>query len=193
MNTEEIEFSGWTYDSQTEKDYTPIILGKVVRATFYSCFGLLIAAGIFKSITDISMPRWFVLTGFAGMAASVALAFIYKSLSEKAPKCTCCGKSMALITTLPSQTECEERGYIQGTSGHAYQKGDDVVYEVRKHWYGCDACKRYVLTDGQVTEIIDGVEERETDYTTADKTIKAIVERRKRLRTTANQRGHGTH
>ena len=174
MNTEEIEFSGWTYDSQTEKTYAPIALRKVVRTTFYSCFGALIASGILKSITDISVPRWFVLAGFFGMAASVVLALISKSLSEKAPKCALCRKSMTLITTLPSQAECEERGYVRGKSGHAYTKVSDGTLEVRKNWYACGDCKRYVLLDDQVTEIIGGIAERESDYATADKTIDAI-------------------
>ena len=100
---------------------------------------------------------------------------------------------MDLITTLPSQTECEERGYIQGKSGHAYTKVSgrhgEAIFEVRKDWYGCGTCKRYVLLDDQVTEIIDGIAEREDEYAKADQVIRAFVERRIQMKNKANQRG----
>lgn len=180
MKTESLEFKGWTYDRQAERVYAPCRLLKAVKAIFYTCFWVLAAAGIVASTTDLRVPGWLCLAGFIGMAASVAAAFIGKALSEKAPRCAGCGKPMALIATLPSPAECGRRGYTQGPSGHAYTQTSDAVYEVRKNWYACGTCRRYFLLDGQATEIIGGIEEREADYTQAGQAIAAALGKRSR-------------
>jgi hypothetical protein len=170
MNTEEEEFNGWSTDDRTAQTYAPIKFRKPVQALFFIPFWILIGTGILKYISGQSMPTWFTITCLGFMGVAIILACAIAVTHKKPPTCFKCRQPMKLVQTAPTQSECEQRGYIVGHSGHVYVRtgGWRRADEIRTSWYTCTRCKKYVLLDPQVRIPIgvypEAIDQREAEY-----------------------------
>lgn len=181
MNTETTAFSGWTYDYQVEAAYAPLTIAKTAKGMFWTCFWLLSAAGMLRAVTDMALPRWFLIACGGGLLVGIVLCFVAQARARQPPLCAQCGKGMRLEETVLTARECRDRGYASGVSGHAYRIGtgeDASTAEVRKQWFCCHACKRYFLFDGQAEDRIRSVAEREADYASSAEIRRQFVGKR---------------
>jgi len=134
------------------------------------------------------LPVWFYVTclTFFGIGALLETVWQHEKSTMK-PQCSGCRKDMTLIETVPSDEECEQRGFTKGRSGHAYTilPGEGVGHpaEIRKQWYGCAKCRRYFLLDNSATTPIPSIDKREagilkTQQVTKELSDKKIIARK---------------
>ena len=106
----------------------------------------------------------------------LAAGHLFLKLKKKPDGSTCmqCRGALGLLHTIPSEQDCRTNQYTRGASGHAYRQENgppQKIWEIRKKWHVCKACKRYFLAERESLDFVGAaktdMEKRESLYAEA--------------------------
>ena len=173
LNSEEVEFKGWTYDREAEQVRHGLQKADVLGVVWIG--GVLVMVGfILFRLLKSKIPGEVVMgLGTAGLAVA---GYLFLQLKKKPSDTACikCQGALGLVHTVPTERDCKAGNYLRGASGRAYRLESTPapkVWEIRRTWHVCKACKRYFLAEKEFLDFVGGakadMEKREALYAEA--------------------------
>ena len=173
---EDVEFKGWVFDHEAQQARGGLqkadVLGILWIGGVVFMFGVI--AYRLHHIMHSKIPgQGLMVIGGIGLAVAGYLLLKLKGQPSEA-SCIKCHGALGLVETIPTARDCKAKNYTPGASGHAYRFENGAtkkVWEIRKKWHVCKACKRYFPAESEVLDFVGAtrtdMEKREALYAEA--------------------------
>ena len=168
--TAESEFDGWTYDQEAEKAHNGLQKSDVMGIIWFGVVLLMLGFVVFRLVRPRLVGEGVMALGVLGVITAVVLLLKLKGKPD-GTTCFQCQSLLSIFYTIPSERDCTAHNYTRGTSGNAYlleEKPAKKVWEIRKKWRACKACKRFFLVEKesrtQIGETQADLDKREAIY-----------------------------
>ena len=106
----------------------------------------------------------------------VAAGYLFLKLGNRPDGASCaqCRGALGVVDTIPAAREYRAGNCQQGASGHTYRletSPAQKVWEIRRRWHVCKACKRYFMAEKESLDFVGAtkgdMEKREALYAEA--------------------------
>jgi hypothetical protein len=173
LRTEDVEFKGWSYDHEAEQARGGLqktdVMGIIWIAGVVFMFGVM-ALNLHRRLHTKTPGIALMVIGGVGIATAL---YLFLKLRAKGDGSTCarCRGVLGAVETQPTERDCKARNYTRGASGGAYKMAHGKLWEVRKKWHTCKACRKYFVADKEVLDFVGpgkgDMEKREALYAEA--------------------------
>lgn len=156
LKTEELEFKGWARDREAEQARGGLQKADVMGIVWIAGVLLMVGIILHRLAWAPAVAKGIMVLGGLGL---VVAGYLFLQLKNKPGGSSCmqCRGPLGFVDTIPAPRECQAGNYLQGASGHAYRLESGQtrkVWEIRRKWHVCKACKRYFIAEKESLDFV---------------------------------------